>query len=88
MKEGDKVYCKKSINDSIYPIQITKDKEYIILLIKKHYIKISSDEYYIGDPGYRFYGLNDSKATYKFDEYFLTEKQYRKLKLEKIYERR
>lgn len=83
MKHGDKIYCKKTyeIKSSEF-LNITRtwfiiDKQYIIQCNKL------TNEYFIideeGDKNYVI--LNE-----QFDKYFYTEKEYRKIKLEKIYE--
>ena len=82
MKIGDKVCCKMSMFDDNI-----KNKEYTILIIEGNYLKITTECDYFPNS-YRFWGLNETSDFYKFKDYFYTEKEYRKLKLEKLNESR
>lgn len=87
MKVGDKIYCKESrinlYNDNyLYENIVTKGKWYIITEIDNEHIRISSD------AGLFFkYRLIFNELYYSFDDFFMTIKELRKLKLKKINER-
>ena len=71
MKVGDKIYCyKQNIGLSKW---ITEGKEYILLEVFSKYFTIIDDEV-------------DKNVMVHFEKHFFTEKQYRKLKLNKINE--
>lgn len=72
MKIGDKIFCIKSkLNHN------TKGKTYKIFHINNiNEILVTTNDWYLGNV----YNTTD----YKFEDYFVTEKQLRKLKLEKL----
>ncbi len=86
MKVGDKVYCtctrydldsKDHTNDKI----LTEGKYYTISEIEDNFIRITSDLDYVFN-----YRKLHSDLFYSFDDFFMTEKEHRKVKLKKIYE--
>ena len=77
MKVGDKVYCKKT-----YSVLYKKQKEYTITKMLNNSMLIRSDT---GDA-FIFYDNICERITFMFSDYFYTEKEYRKIKLNKINE--
>ena len=82
MKVGDKVYC---INTRLNPDKgnsiLTKGKYYIITEIEDNTIRVTSD------IGLFFnYRKKHSDMFFSFDDFFMNEKEVRKLKLKTIYE--
>lgn len=80
MKIGDKIYCIKS-NDTNF-----KNKVYTILQLDKNIIHVTADG---GEETafskYRLYYINKKVSLWsKFSDYFVTEKEYRKQKLNKL----
>ena len=82
MKVGDKIYCIKTVigkNDLISLENInTEGKFYVIDKVSIDNVLVTCD-YELSVCEYRLYGTNSY-----FYDYFVTEKEYRKLKLEKI----
>jgi hypothetical protein len=79
MKVGDKVICKKSIENDVFKCE----NEYIVEII-------DNGIYIISDKPFKFTSgrwFNMDKTTgyqYDFDDYFYSKKEYRKKKLEKL----
>ena len=74
MKVGDKLYCKRTyINDYVH-IWVTKNKNYTVILDKHQALCIIDDE---GDE-------NSVMLNEYFNDHFCSEKQLRKMKLEKL----
>ena len=81
MKVGDKVYCIKTLKH--YNLTFfNKGKVYIIAQVRYGNIRISDDV----SGSSEFNLLEPNKDEYKFHEYFITQKEYRKQKLKKINE--
>jgi hypothetical protein len=88
MKEGDKVYCKKN-ND----VTNSENKTYIVLSISPNLIQVTvnkgcrSCDVEDSEIFARSYFINIPFERYsKFDEYFMSEKEIRTLKLKKLNE--
>lgn len=91
MKIGDKVYCKKTYhNDDLSYIFFEKGNLYTIvdmyLTINQIPLIMIDDE--IGEFKYVFSHITDDRPDFTslipFNQYFMTPKEYRKLKLSKI----
>lgn len=79
MEVGDKVYCIKTL--SHYSLKFfTKGKEYTIAHSRYGNIRITDDV----SGSSEFNLLEPNNDQYKFNEYFITNKEYRKQKLLKI----
>jgi hypothetical protein len=87
MKTNDSLYCIKNIKSKdISNVCFTENKKYAIFYAGVNRLQILDNEFDI----WYFYINKDElyKDNYKFYDHFVTLNQYRKLKLEKIYERR
>lgn len=97
MKVGDKIYCYKNYIDTINRIINQVDKEYYIVSINK--FRGSETDVIVGITTndittnafwikYQIFndGWDDMRERNIFSSYFLTKKEYRKHKLEKINE--
>lgn len=86
MKIGDKVYCIRTRLNTDRKIYnnltiLTNGNYYTIIEIGDVFIKVSSD------IEHNFiYRQKNSEIFYSFNDYFLTEKETRKQKLNKIYD--
>lgn len=85
MRIGDKVYCiKNRENEFTFQIEnefiVDKDIFYTIIKITDNHIEISSNI----AIHFRYRIIEDDTSLPYFDEYFITNKEYRKLKLKKI----
>lgn len=83
MKEGDKIYCKKSKKNITNDAVIEKGKYYTIYNIEKDSIIMETELYLC-----RFILNNhiyiNGNIFYEFEKYFRTEKETRKEKLKKL----
>ena len=76
MEIGDKVYCKKERD----VIDITLGRSYILSIVNTNYISINNNKGLLFSFGtIKYYGYGNY-----FNDYFYTEKEMRKLKLEAI----
>jgi len=88
MRVGDKLICIRSISDKFlefkHPNWMTKgiknQNTFEVIFINKNSVKIS---YGKGEYQYSIFSLTKNKGVYLYD-YFISEKQNRKNKLEKI----
>ena len=93
MKPGDKILCIKDLirkNDKHKYIVVLKNKKYTILNIN---LDLNKDDNFIittSENGLKNWSLtkNTFSDYFKFSDYFITEKQIRKLKIEKLNETR
>ena len=83
MKEGDVIFCIKTRKSSIGTYN-KKGKRYEILGFDDDII-VSDDTKITGT---HYNSSDDTKTYFTFNEHFMNIKQYRKLKLKKINERR
>ena len=86
MKVGDKIYCIKTCIDKYNLVSLhnlnTEGKYYIIDKVSSDHVLVTCDfDHTVCE--YRLYGSNSN-----FYDYFITEKQYRRFKLQKLNERR
>ena len=83
MKVGDKVICKKSLKKGDARIKMCKN-----YIIENYIILYQGKLIYIKIDGMNFHIIQDSNigvsGSKDFSNYFYTEKEARKLKLEKI----
>ena len=86
MKKGDKVYCIRDYV-SVGKIINTKGKIYTVL---KNRVYITVDTNYKDDMGCNTndFKLKSNIQEYRFYDFFIELKKYRKLKLKKLYESR
>ena len=87
MKIGDKVICKKDHAPLHNEKIVIKDNTYEIIKISEDF-NISNNKYtYItisSEAGYKNWSIDKNGPFYKFYEYFITLKEERKQKLDKI----
>ena len=74
--KGDLVICKKDFNKIGYK----KGNQYIITDIIGEIFRISSDE-----PGFYWFDSTIKEDMFSFDRYFITQKELRRIKIEKLY---
>lgn len=84
MRVGDKIYCKKSMKSiKTGDVILKSGNYYIVTQVDSNSIIIETEKYY-----YRFIHSNhpyiDYDIYHKFNDYFLTANDYRKLKLQKL----
>jgi len=84
MKKGDKLYCVKSFIESVGPTHYTwtAGKSYRItgIDIEGYIIESNSDNVWFENEDW--FGVKPEDI--KYEDYFITEKEIRKLKLDKI----
>lgn len=81
LNKGDKLYCKKTLNhfDLVF---FYEGKIYTVINILNNDIRISDEV-----SSMSFFDISQSSLDeYRFEDYFMTNKEYRKLKLDKINE--
>lgn len=79
---GTKVVCVKTFQYSEKKMFVNTN---IYTITAQDLNNSKSDHYYIIDYKFGFYMYASKNSTYDFDNYFITLKEYRKLKLKKIY---
>ena len=84
MKSGDKLYCKKELYVANFGICFTLDKCYKVASVDVCYLFIQDND---GD-NLLFYFYKDKVSDRVCNDYFYTEQELRKLKLDRLNEER
>lgn len=81
MKVGDRVYCKSTRYDGKDNVVNRVGCVYVIERVDKISVWISNE---LNKSDWFFYSLNYRSGLHDYDYYFLSDKEFRKLKLEML----
>ena len=82
MKTGDTIYCIKSYKDPYK--EFLSDHTYKIIMVVPSYICVACHDYPIGYLQHFWFSIDDRKEFQKFNKYFITIKEQRKIKINKL----